>query len=280
MNLRNTAIWLVLFAALGIFAWSLRDSDPRQVGPNAPTATPSSVFDFEAEAVTAVRVEGEGSSYELTRDDADDWLVDGQAADDSVDSVVRGAADPSVLRVLPEDRDPEDYGFASPWLTVTFTVSDTQRQLFVGDEVPTSSGDRYVREGADGPMRTVSAFDLQRLQEWLTEPPHAPTPTPAVTATPEEGEAGEESEAEEGESEASDEDDADADSAEDAEDMDADAEADGGVDGAEEEAAGAGDTEEDADAGGEDSAGEADEDPEAPAATETPDANDGDGDNG
>jgi hypothetical protein len=187
MKLRNTAIWLVLFAALGLFAWSLRDSEPRQVGPNAPTPTPNPVFEFDASAVTAVRVEGGGESYELTRDDADDWLVDGQAGSDSINSTVEGAANPSVLRVLPEDRDPEDYGFASPWLTVTFTVSDTQRQLFVGDEVPTSAGDRYVREGTDGAMRTVSAFDLQRLHEWLTDPPLAPTPTPVATETPEGG---------------------------------------------------------------------------------------------
>lgn len=185
MNARLTLGVFLAFAALAVFAWTLRDEAPRQVGPNAPTATPGAIWEVADDGVTAVAVVGATGAYTLTRA-GDGWLVDGQPAADEVEGAVQGAAKPSVLRVLGEERDPDQYGFASPTLTLTFTISDTERVLLVGDQPPTSS-DYYVRTADGGPMRIVSGYDIDRLKDWLLTPPLAPTATPEATATPGEG---------------------------------------------------------------------------------------------
>lgn len=185
MNARLTLGVFLAFAALAVFAWTLRDDEPRQVGPNAPTATPGPIWEVADDGVDAVSVVGATGAYTLTRA-GDGWLVDGQPASTEVGAAVQGAAKPSVLRVLGEERDPDQYGFASPTLTLTFTISDTQRTLLVGDQPPTSS-DYYVRTADGGPMRIVSGFDIDRLKDWLLAPPLAPTATPEATATPGEG---------------------------------------------------------------------------------------------
>jgi len=187
MNARTTLLVFLAFAALAIFAWTVRDEAPRQVGPNAPTATPGPIWEVGDDGVTALSVISTTGSYTLTRI-GDGWEVDGQPAASDVGATVQAAASPTVQRVLGEDRDPNDYGFASPALTLTFTISDVQRILLVGDKVPTSS-DYYVRPAEGGPMRIVSGFDIDRLKEWLTAPPLAPTATPEASATPAEGTA-------------------------------------------------------------------------------------------
>jgi len=187
MNARTTLAVFLAFAALAVFAWTLRDQAPRQVGPNAPTATPGPIWEVADEGVTALTVVSTTGTYTLTRM-GDGWQVDGQPAASDVGTTVQAVAKPSVLRVLGEDRDPNDYGFAAPALTLTFTISDVQRVLLVGDQPPTTS-DYYVRPAEGGPIRIVSGFDIGRLKEWLTARPYAPTATPEPTATPGEGTA-------------------------------------------------------------------------------------------
>jgi len=181
LNARFTLIIFLVFGALAAFAWTLRDRDAVQVGPNAPTPTPGPMWDFDADAVQSLEVAGPGGSVMLARV-GDGWEVDGEAASDEVDGVVKNVAEPTLLRVLPEDRDPNDYGFATPAMTLTFRITDdAEVRLFRGDQVPMAS-DYYVRLESGGPIRIVSGFDIDRLEEWTTDPPLAPTPTPEAEA--------------------------------------------------------------------------------------------------
>lgn len=181
MNRRLTLILFLIFAALAILAWSLRDETSRQVGPGAPTPTPGPMWDVAATAVDKVEVAGAGGSYTLAKVDGV-WQVDNQPANDEVAGTVERTANPTVLRALPDDRDPATYGFATPTLTVTFTVSNTAHTLLVGDTLATSESDRYVKPADGATIFTVSGFDFNKLSDWLTAPPLAPTATATATA--------------------------------------------------------------------------------------------------
>lgn len=181
MNRRLTLILFLIFAALAVLAWSLRDESARQVGPGAPTPTPGPMWDLAASAVDKVEVAGGSGSYVLSKVDGA-WQVDNQAASDEVAGTVERVAGPTVIRALPDDRDPATYGFATPTLTVTFTVSGTARTLLVGDTLATSETDRYVKPADGTTIYAVSGFDFTKLSDWLTAPPLAPTAT--ATATP------------------------------------------------------------------------------------------------
>ncbi|MBK6767439.1 MAG: DUF4340 domain-containing protein [Ardenticatenales bacterium] len=182
MNRRLTLILFLIFAAMVILAYSLRNETGKQVGPNAPTPTPGPIWALDAKAVSKVEVSGAGNAYTLALVDGK-WQVDNLPTNDEVAGVVERTASPSVQRTLPGGRDATNYGFASPTLTVTFTVSETAHTLIVGDPPLTSESDRYVM-GQDGTtIYIVSGFDLGQLEDWLTTPPLAPTPTAAAPTT-------------------------------------------------------------------------------------------------
>lgn len=240
MNIRTTLILFLAFVALAVFAWTLRDREGTQYGNTAPEPTPGPMWDFTADDVTEVVVSRGADEYTLTRD-GERWTVDGEATSDEVDGLVGRIAEPSILRVLPEDRDPDVYGFDTPAVTITLRTTDTTTILHRGDQVPTTSN-YYMRLADGGPIRIWSGFDIDRLEEWIDAPPLAPTPTPEASEG--EGEdAGEgEGEGEEGE-DAEDDADADAD-VEEGEEGDADG-AEGEGDGDAEEGAEATDTDDD-----------------------------------
>lgn len=193
MNLRFTAVVALIALALAAFALTLRDTESRQVGPGAPTPTPQPILELDAAGIEEVAVVGATGAYTLSRV-AGGWKVDDQAAGTEVDSVVTTLAKPTVLRELPGDRKPEDYGFASPTLTVTLRMAGGESHvLYVGDKA-VAEEQRYLRVGDEGEIVLVSNYDFERLIEWLSEPPLAPTGTPTTdltpSATPGEGEAG------------------------------------------------------------------------------------------
>ena len=237
MNMRNTLILFLVFVALAVFAWTLRDRESKQFGNTAPEPTPGPMWEFAADEVSEVVVSRGSDEYTLSRDGGG-WLVDGEPTNDEVDSLVGRIAEPTILRVLPEDRDPDTYGFDTPALTITFRVSDTETVLLRGDQVPTSN-DYYVRLADGGPIRIWSGFDIDRLEEWLDEPPLPPTATPEMDEGAEgdadldgddadegEGEAG----ADDGSEDADEEDDGAAgDEAEDGEEGDEDEEGESGT---------------------------------------------------
>lgn len=185
MNRRLTLILFLVFAAMVILAYSLRNETGKQVGPDAPTPTPGPIWAVDAQAVSKVEVSGAGTMYTLAKI-SDTWQVDNQPTNDEVAGVVERTASPTVLRTLPADRDATNYGFASPTLTVTFTVSDTTHTLVVGNAPLTSESDRFVMVKDGKTIYIVSGYDLTQLRDWLTAPPLAPTPTatPLPTAEP------------------------------------------------------------------------------------------------
>ncbi len=181
MNLRYTLILVLLAVALGIFAYTQRDTEPVDVGTGTATPTAGPLFDLKPEDVQEVAVVSATGSYTLTRV-AGGWEVDGQPANDMVDGVVKTLAAPTIVRELPADRDPEDYGFATPSLTVTLkTAGGDSKVLQVGDDTPVDFN-VYLREKDAARIVIVGRADITSLKDWVTTRPLAPTPTPTGPA--------------------------------------------------------------------------------------------------
>ena len=182
MNLRYTLILVLLAAALGIFAYTQRDTEPVDIGTGTATPTPSPLFELKPEDVQEVAVVSATGSYTLTRV-AGGWEVDGQPANDTVDGVVKSLAQPTIARELPADRDPDDYGFATPSLTVTLkTAGGESKVLQVGDDTPVDFN-VYLREKDGTRIVIVGRSDITSLKDWVSTPPLAPTPTPTGSGT-------------------------------------------------------------------------------------------------
>lgn len=180
MNRRFTLIVFLVFAALAVFAYTQRNTESLQVGEGAPTPTPLALLELVADDIEEVVVDGELGGYELSRV-AGGWEVDGFAASDEVDGVVTRLANPNVIRELPADRDPDDYGFATPSLTVTLRMAaGDEHLLHVGDDTPVDPY-AYVRLADGERLVIVSYSDFNRLKDWIEAPPLAPTPTPEPT---------------------------------------------------------------------------------------------------
>lgn len=177
MNLRYTIILILVAAALGIFAWTQRATEPVDVSKGAPTATPVALLELKPEDVQEVEVSGADGQYTLTRV-AGGWEIDGEKTSDQVDGVVANLAKPAVLRELPADRKPEDYGFDSLTLTVTLkTAGGASQVIEVGDNTPVDPN-VYIRLKDNPRIVIVSQTDITSLKDWFTTKPLAPTPTP------------------------------------------------------------------------------------------------------
>lgn len=272
----TAAIVLVFVALLAVALWFDRsDGEPVEIGAGTATPTPQPLLELEAAGIQNVGVVGATGSYTLTRV-AGGWQVDGEDASDAVDGVVEELAAPNVVGEIPSDRNPDDYGFATPALTVTLlTAAGDDHVIEVGDQVLMGS-EYYVRLSGEDRIVWVSGYNIDQLKDWLEEPPLAPTATPEVTQTPEgeesvddEAEAEEEADAEgeaatqdEGEPPEADEAAADEDEAE-ATDETEPAEATPST-----EAEGTGEPEEGAESGEGDSAGDESGEDETPEPTE------------
>jgi hypothetical protein len=187
MNSKYTLALFALFVGLAAAAYFLgRDREPTNMTAGTATPTPAPMVDLEASAVQEVAVGGADGEMTLTRV-AGGWEVDGEPAADTVGETIERLSPPEVIRVL-EGRDPDDYGFASPSLTITLkTQEGTEHVLFFGDDTPVD-GNVYVRVGPEGPIYIVSGTDVTTVRGWLTSPPLAATATSEateVTGTPE-----------------------------------------------------------------------------------------------
>jgi hypothetical protein len=183
VNPRLTAILVLIFIALAIFAYTLRNQEPRELGKGTPTPTPGPLMALEPAAVQELGVVGAGGSYTLTRV-AGGWQVDGQPASTEVDGVVNAIVKPTVLRELPSDRNPDDYGFAQPALTLTLrTAPGETKVLQVGDDTPVDPN-VYIRLAGDRRLVIIANSDTTRLKDWIGQRPLAPTPTPGGTEAP------------------------------------------------------------------------------------------------
>ena len=183
MNARYTLIVVLVFVALVAFAYTLRDTESRQVGPGAPTATPQALLEVNEADVEEVSVLGATGAYTLSRV-AGGWEVDGQPASTEVGSVVTALAKPTVLRELPADRKAEDYGFATPALTVTLRTAAGDKHVIVVGDKAVAEEQRYVKLLDGARIVLIGNYDIDRLVQWLTSPPLAPTATPTGDLTP------------------------------------------------------------------------------------------------
>lgn len=183
MNVRYTLVVFLVFVALVAFAYTQREAEPHDVGVGTPTATPAPLLELEAGDVQSVAVVAASGSYTLTRV-AGGWEVDGEATNDLVDGVVTRLASPTIMGEVPAGKNPNDYGFATPALTVTLRTAAGDAHTFqVGDELAVSPN-YYVRlEGGDR-MVWLSNSDINLLRDWVDTPPLAPTPTPEDVETP------------------------------------------------------------------------------------------------
>jgi hypothetical protein len=186
MDRKFTVIVVVAAVALVALAFWQRDAEPVDLAKGTATATPGPVLSMDPAQVQEVQVTGPLSkTYTLSRV-AGGWQVDGLAASETVSSTVGSLVQTSALQTLGADRRPEDYGFASPSLTVTVKTADGQTTTFhVGDEVVGESSSSYIRLTGEGqPIHIVSNFNLKTLEEWLDTKPLAPTATPDLPTAP------------------------------------------------------------------------------------------------
>jgi hypothetical protein len=177
MNTRYTLIMLLLAIALGTFAYLQRDLEPVDYTDGGPTPTAAALFELAAEDIQEIKVEHPDGDYTITRA-ADGWEIGEQRLAEYANSTIEILAKPEVLRTLEADRNPADYGFDSPTMTVTLTTaSGESRTLIVGDKNPIEA-QYYVRLSETDPISIVGSSYLESLATWAAAPPYAPTPTP------------------------------------------------------------------------------------------------------
>jgi hypothetical protein len=242
MNRRYTLIIILIFVALAIMAYLQRDAEPIDFTDGGPTPTAAPILEVESADVQEVEVADGSQSYTLVRV-AGGWEIDEESLSEFVDGTIGRMANPTVLRSLPEDVDPSDFGFDSPTMTLTLkTAGGDSHSLVVGDKHPVDP-QYYMRLAGDERIVIVSSSDLDSLMTWFSSPPFVPTPTPEVS---------EEEEADAADADTADTDESDADlTSDDADEEDADAE-----DGADED-------------GGKEDAPDAEEDESTPTPTPT-----------
>jgi hypothetical protein len=176
MNSKYTVGLLVIFIALALAAYFAgKDREPTNMTEGTATPTPAPMLALEAADVQEFLASGPDGEVTLARVSGG-WEVDGEPADDLVDGTIERLSPPDVIRVL-TDRNPDDYGFATPTLTITLkTQSGTEHVLLFGDDTPVD-GNVYVRVGEEGPIYIVLGTDVATVRGWLTSPPLAPTAT-------------------------------------------------------------------------------------------------------
>ncbi len=182
MNWRSTLVLLAIFLVLLAFAYSQRNVTPFDVAKGPPTGTPAPLADLTLDVVEEVAVVGETGSYTLTKVFGG-WNVNGEKAKSDVKDTLEEFVKLNTYGSVPAGADPEDYGFATPAMTVTIRTEDgTSKTVLVGDEVP-GEAQFYVRLKDGEGVHMMSNYQLNQLKDWLTDKPIQPTWTPTPTPT-------------------------------------------------------------------------------------------------
>ena len=160
-GLRSTSILLVLFLALGGYAYFIEsERSPASEDPPAEQA-----FDIEADAITSLTVTSDnGDVTEVNREDTDTstWSVtapfsasaDGNAAS----AIANSLASLEISRVVEtEATDLSLFGLTDPDFSVTFGSENNTETLLIGDETPTGS-DRYANIGGTNRVFLIASF--------------------------------------------------------------------------------------------------------------------------
>lgn len=182
MNWRSTLVLVAVFLGLLVFAYSQRNVTPIDIGKGPPTGTPEPLANLTLDVVEEVSVVGPSGSYTLTKVFGG-WEVDGQKAKPEVKDTLEQFVKLQTQGTVPGEVKPEDYGFATPAMTVTIrTEEGAAKVLQVGDEVPGEAA-YYVRLEGGKTIYLLSNYELNQLKDWLTEKPYQPTWTPTATPT-------------------------------------------------------------------------------------------------
>ena len=149
-RLRSTLVLLVLFLAIGGYAWFVERERP----PASEADANENAFDVAAGRITDLTVHAaNGDVTVLTRtEDEIDWVVTapvGTEADDNAATAIATTLSAlEIRRVVEEDAaDLAPFGLAEPTVSVTFATPDGEPlTLAVGDESPTG-GEHYAAAG-------------------------------------------------------------------------------------------------------------------------------------
>ena len=149
-RLRSTLVLLVLFLAIGGYAWFVERERP----PASEADAGEEAFDVAAGRITDLTVNAEnGDVTVLTRTENEiDWVltapVGTEADDNAATAIATTLAALEVRRVVEEEAaDLAPFGLAEPAVSVTFaTPGGEPLTLSVGDETPTG-GERYAAVG-------------------------------------------------------------------------------------------------------------------------------------
>ena len=150
-RLRSTLLLLVLFLAIGGYAWFVERERP----PAAEADVNEEAFDVAAGRVTDLTVNAEnGDVTVLTRTENQiDWMVTApvgtEADDNAATAIATTLAALEIRRVVEEEAaDLAPFGLAEPTVSVTFATPDGEpATLSVGDETPTG-GEHYAAVGS------------------------------------------------------------------------------------------------------------------------------------
>ena len=110
-----------------------------------------SLFDFQAEEITAVDVKNAKGSYTLTQDDDGEVRINGET-ELPMNSATLSAAYSALTKissdkVLKENVDnAADYGLSDP-VIVTVKAGDAEKTVLIGSETPTNEGVYCMVEG-------------------------------------------------------------------------------------------------------------------------------------
>lgn len=149
-RLRSTLVLLVLFLAIGSYAWFVERERP----PASEADAGEQAFDVAAGRITDLTVTAtNGDVTVLTRTENEiDWMVtapvETEADDNAATAIATTLAALDVRRVVEEEAaDLAPFGLADPPVAVTFaTPGGEPLSLAVGDETPTG-GERYAAVG-------------------------------------------------------------------------------------------------------------------------------------
>ena len=149
-RLRSTLVLLVLFLAIGGYAWFVE----RERRPASEADANEQAFDLAAGRITDLTVHAaNGDVTVLTRTENEiDWVVtapvETEADDNAATAIATTLAALEIRRVVEEDAaDLAPFGLAEPTVSVTFATPDGEPlTLAVGDETPTG-GEHYAAAG-------------------------------------------------------------------------------------------------------------------------------------
>lgn len=187
---RSTIIYLVVFAIVlgAAYYFNNRAKTAEAIATPEATTVPVEYLFTSAEGLpTRIRIESKaGEVVEVVRDEENAWnmiLPEETAADQGF--VEAAAGQVSTMRILERIQNlaPESVGLDDPEYKVTLQfTSDVERIIEIGVLTPTQSG--YYIRGENGETLIISRNAIDSLAGLLTNPPFAPTETPAPAATP------------------------------------------------------------------------------------------------